>query len=128
MKITTTLTTIFLSTFFYTNVNAQNAVKDKVVGCWKPDKVEFTDPANSTPENEQGVLSSVVCLQKDGKFVTTSGGQNATGIYMISEDGKTLTQRMTGGFDEVGEIILLTDTRLELKTEEITIRMVRVKE
>jgi hypothetical protein len=127
MKYYSFLLPLAFSVFFYANGHAQDSVKDKVVGCWKLDKIELVDPT-AKPEFPPEMYNTVLCLQKDGKFVTTVGDDSNGGIYMISEDGKTITQRMTGGTDDTGDITLINDTALEIKTAEVVIKLIRVKE
>ncbi|AWI26919.1 hypothetical protein [Flavobacterium pallidum] len=120
-----TLPILVASLFFSISSHAQNTVKDKVVGCWKIDAVIAADSGQKMdiPDSQ----SSLVCLKKDGRFTTTTSGRTVEGDYKVSEDGKTMTQKMDGGMEEEGAIAV-TDAALEIKTPEVIIKLVRVKE
>ncbi|OYU81767.1 MAG: hypothetical protein CFE23_02465 [Flavobacterium sp. BFFFF1] len=129
MKHKKLLLALFATTLFYAHAQAQKENKDKIVGCWKLVKMEFEDPNDPGKEDADAAINSVVCLKKDGKFETNAQQRKVQGVYAISADGKTMTQSMEGmDGGEDGEILLLTDTNLDISAAGAILHMVRIKE
>ena len=114
---------VFLILCCFHNANAQKSNAEKIIGCWTFKTFEFVNPDEFSKEIIKEAQNTEVCFDTKGKFTSTKSGANAftiTGVYSLSEDGKTLSQKRdiaTDGIDEDAEIVVLDAENLIFKLE-----------
>lgn len=128
MKNTTALLSILLSLFFYATATAQSENKEIILGCWEVRQVIFTEEVEGSDEISLDAIGTIVCFDKDGKFSNKKGGTTTEGNYNLSENGRTLYQNSgthSPTADNViveeipGQIMMLSDTELQIQAEEM---------
>lgn len=117
-----------LSFFFLTIATAQSDNKLKILGCWEVRQVIFTKEVEGSDEISMEALGTIVCFEKDGKFINKRGETVAKGNYKLSENGRTLYQNSESDIpapsnhiveDIPGQIMMLSDTELQIQAEEM---------
>jgi hypothetical protein len=117
-----------LSFFFLTIATAQSDNKLKILGCWEVRQVIFTKEVEGSDEISMEALGTIVCFEKDGKFINKRGETVAKGNYKLSENGRTLYQNSESDTpapsnhiveDIPGQIMMLSDTELQIQAEEM---------
>lgn len=128
MKNSTALLSLFLSFFFYATASAQSDNKEKILGCWEVRQVIFTEEVEGSDEISMEAIGTIVCFDKNGKFTNKQGGTTREGNYNLSENGRTLYQNLgthspaQGNIiveDIPGQIMMLSDTELQIQAEEM---------
>lgn len=115
------------------NASAQKNNAEKIIGCWIFKKIEFINPNDFSEEIIKEAKNTEVCFDTNGKFTTIKPGANAatiTGVYSLSADGKTLSQKRdvsSEGIDEDAEIVVLDAENLTFKLEFGTMYLERKK-
>jgi hypothetical protein len=115
------------------NANAQKSNAEKIIGCWIFKKIEFINPNEFSEEIIKEAKNTEVCFDTNGKFTTIKPGANTatiTGVYSLSADEKTLSQKRdvySEGIDEDAEIIVLDAENLTFKLEFGTMHLERKK-
>lgn len=115
------------------NANAQKSNAEKIIGCWIFKTFEFVSPNEFSKEIIKEAQNTEVCFDTNGKFTTIKTGTNAatiTGVYSLSADGKTLSQKRdfsSEGIDEDAEIVLLDAENMTFKLEFGTMLLQRKK-
>ena len=89
---------VVITILFHSNLLAQNATEDKVLGCWKVKSVEFIKSSSNSDEMAKGAKGMITCFDKGGKFTTKFRENNkeiiiGTGKFKIEADGKTINQK-----------------------------------
>ena len=129
---------LVITILFHSNLLAQNATEDKVLGCWKVKSVEFIKSSSNSDEMANGAKGMITCFDKGGKFTTKFRENNkeiiiGTGKFKIEADGKTINQKrdVDGDDDETdapGEIIKINDREFSIKVEDVILHYERLKE
>jgi len=128
LKNSTVLLSLFLSLFFYATACAQSDNKEKILGCWEVRQVIFTKDVEGSDEISMDAIGTIVCFNKDGKFTNKQGGTTREGNYTLSENGRTLYQNSKSDIpapsnyvveDIPGQIMILSDTELQIQAEEL---------
>ena len=128
MKNTNILLYLLFSLFFYAIGNAQSDNTLKILGCWEVRQVIFTEETEDSDEISMDAIGTIICFEKDGKFSNTKGTTIAKGNYSLSENGRTLYQNMELettvpsnhiAEDIPGQIIMLSDTELQIQAKEM---------
>lgn len=124
----TTLLSVLFSLFFYAIGTAQSDNKLKILGCWEVRQVIFTKEVEGSDEISMEALGTIVCFEKDGKFINKRGKTISKGNYKLSENGRTLYQNSESDIpapsnhiveDIPGQIMMLSDTELQIQAEEM---------
>ena len=124
---------VFLNLCCCHNANAQKSNAEKIIGCWIFKTFEFVNPDEFSKEIIKEAQNTEVCFDTNGKFTTIKPGTNAvtiTGVYSLSADGKTLSQKRdvsSEGIDEDAEIVLLDAENMTFKLEFGTMLLQRKK-
>lgn len=108
---------------------------EKLLGCWKTNKLEFLKSAEDSTQLITSVHNYISCFDQKGKFNTrllTKNGENflGSGTYTIDQDGKTIYQKRDikdNGVDSVGEVTILNDRELVIKVEDVIIHLTKIK-
>lgn len=89
-----------------------NKPKDLIVNKWKITDIDV--PNMPLPDSVKAiVMKGTMEFTKDGKMMLTGIGNDPSGTYTISDDGKTLFV-VTNGKTESNEIIELTSSKMIL--------------
>lgn len=128
MKDTTALFSILLTLFCYSIATAQSDNKVKILGCWEVRQVIFTEEVEGSDEISMDAIGSIVCFHEEGKFSNRKGKTIIEGNYSLSENGRTLYQNSKSDIpvqsntiieDTPGQIMMLSDTELQIQAEEM---------
>lgn len=131
MKNITLPLSFFFSLSLYTVANAQSDNKLKIIGCWEVRQVIFSEPFEGSDDISIDALGTIVCFDKEGKFTNSKSEDDVrTGTYSLSENGRTIYQSAkrdtpTAGNviaqDIPGQIVMLSDTELQVQADEMTL-------
>lgn len=130
MKKNTTLLFIFFSLFCCSIISAQSDNTLKIVGCWEVRQVIFAKDFEGSDEISMQAIGTIICFDKDGKFTHKKGETTTKGNYSLSENGRTLYQSSEPDpkapsnhiqEDIPGQIVILSDTELQIQAEEMTL-------
>lgn len=89
-----------------------NKPKDLIVNKWKITNIEV--PNMPIPDSVKAqAMKGTMEFTKDGKMILTGMGNDQSGTYTLSDDGKTLFV-VTNGKSESNEILELTSSKMVL--------------
>ncbi|RZJ64161.1 MAG: hypothetical protein EOO50_16625 [Flavobacterium sp.] len=133
MKTYKNLAFVAIFALFNITISAQKAVAEKAIsGCWKLVDFAITPAPAEMEQMKKEALNGTICME-NGKFTTkkSDGTTSATGVYSISEDGKTINQKMDGMLDDMetpdGKIVKLTATEFVIQADDATMRFEKIK-
>jgi len=128
LKNSTILLSLLFSLFFYAIGTAQSENKQIILGCWEVRQVIFTEEVEGSDEISIQAIGTIICFGNDGKFTHKKGETIAKGNYSLSENGRTLYQNSESDTpapnnhiqeDIPGQIMMLSDTELQIQAEEM---------
>ncbi|MDR6969001.1 hypothetical protein J2X31_003027 [Flavobacterium arsenatis] len=128
MKNTPTLLSVLFSLFCCSIATAQTDNKQLILGCWEVRQVIFTKEVEDSDEISMEALGTIICFEKDGKFINKKGETIAKGNYKLSENGRTLYQNSESDIaapsnhiqeDIPGQIMMLSNTELQIQAQEM---------
>lgn len=113
---------------------AQAENKEIIIGCWEVRQVIFTKEVEGSDDISMDALGTIVCFEKNGKFTNKSGETIIKGNYSLSQNGRTLYQKMESDpdfpsdhvtKDIPGQIMMLSDRELQIQVEEMILYLRR---
>jgi hypothetical protein len=91
---------------------SSNKPKDLIVKKWRISDINV--PNMPVPDSiKKSLLKGTMEFTKDGKLILTGLGNDQTGSYSLSDDGKTLFV-VTNGSTETNDIMELTSSKMVL--------------